>query len=170
LRIRRIHDRYIRRLETEFSVSDKKYRAISSDFSVGGLFVRTNHPFPPDTIIDLTVYLPDGNISRLRGMVRRAYKTPGVAMKNGMGIEFIEKDECYLNFIKSFSEKDIPKTCETGQDQTRQKASEPLTGSIPDFLIIPCPSCGAKNKVNRERLKSAVRCGKCSTPLQIPAV
>jgi ribosomal protein S27E/Tfp pilus assembly protein PilZ len=171
LRSKRKFDRFIRRLETEFSVGDKQYRAISSDFSVGGLFVRTNHAFEPETIIVLTVYLPDGSISKLKGMVRRAYKTPGVAMKNGMGVELIEKDECYLNFIRSFSGKyDPEKKPETCQDQTTQKASESPAASASDFLIIACPNCGVKNKVSRERLNSVVRCGKCSTPLQTAAV
>lgn len=171
MRTKRKYDRFIRRLETEFSVGDKKYRAISSDFSIGGLFVRTNHAFEPDTIIALTVYLPDGSISKLKGMVKRAYKTPGVAMKNGMGVELTEKDECYLNFIRSFSAKyDPEKKPETCHGQTTQKASESPAASAPDFLIISCPNCGVKNKVSREKLNSSVRCGKCSAQLQTAAV
>jgi thioredoxin 2 len=34
-------------------------------------------------------------------------------------------------------------------------------------LVIPCPACGAKNRVPRERLEQGLQpvCGKCKTPL-----
>ncbi|EGJ48668.1 thioredoxin TrxC [Desulfocurvibacter africanus] len=33
-----------------------------------------------------------------------------------------------------------------------------------DGLIVPCPKCGAKNRINPARLDEAV-CGKCKTPI-----
>jgi hypothetical protein len=85
------------------------YRGIACDFSLGGLFLRTGRPFPPETIIDIILYFADGTSSRLKAKVRRALKTPtGKVMgtpkkevKNGMGVEITERDARYLHFIRS---------------------------------------------------------------------
>ncbi|MEK6582230.1 MAG: PilZ domain-containing protein [Nitrospirota bacterium] len=106
---KRQQKRFIFRCETEFSANDATYRGIASDFSLNGIFVRTTHPLVPDTIIDMTVYLPEGMTSKLTGKVKRALKpsigrvvgTPVRAFKHGMGIEIIKKDINYLNFIRS---------------------------------------------------------------------
>ncbi len=75
------------------------YRGISRDFSLNGLFIRTKYPMAPGTIVDITIHLPDGLTSKLKGKVRRTSKNPiGKVMgspvktvKSGMGIEIIEK-------------------------------------------------------------------------------
>ena len=60
-------------------------------------------------IFDVIVHLPDGLTSKLKVKTRRAGKTPygkviGTpvkAIKNGMGVEIIEKDANYLRFFRS---------------------------------------------------------------------
>jgi thioredoxin 2 len=37
-------------------------------------------------------------------------------------------------------------------------------------IVVPCPSCGQKNRLAYERLGDAVRCGSCKKPLTAPAV
>ncbi len=106
---KRKQKRFIKRCEVEFICAGITYNGISSDFSMGGLFIRTNHPLAPDTIFNVKVYLPDGRISKLKVKVRRAWKTatgrvigtPVKEYKNGMGVEISEKDVNYLNFIRS---------------------------------------------------------------------
>ena len=101
--------RYRKRCETEVAVDGVTRRGISSNLSLNGLFVSTNRPFPPDTILDIVIHLPNGSTSKLKGRVRRTLKspigkvirTPVKSLKNGMGIEIIEKDDDYLEFIKS---------------------------------------------------------------------
>lgn len=101
--------RYIRRCETKFSAAGKTFRGFSSDFSAKGLFIRTNHPFTDGTILDIVVHLPDGSLSKLRGEVKRASKTyfgmsigtPSRSLRNGMGIEIIEKDSGYGHLMRS---------------------------------------------------------------------
>src|SRR5512135_3183644 len=96
---KRRHKRIIRRLETEFSANGLAFRGISSDLSRSGVFVRTNNPFPADTLVDLTIHLPGNMVSRLKGSVRRAIKTGQTAFKNGMGMEIVELDQNYVNFL-----------------------------------------------------------------------
>ena len=101
--------RFVKRCEVEFTADGSTYRGISSDFSLTGLFLRTNHPLQAGTVFDLLVYLPDGNSSRLKGKAVRSLKTPlgnvmGTPIKtveNGMGVQLLERDGNYLNFIKS---------------------------------------------------------------------
>jgi hypothetical protein len=98
---KRRHRRIIKRLETEFSANGLAFRGVSSDLSGSGLFVRTNKPFPPDTLVDLTIHLPGDKVSRLKGTVRRAVKTGTTTMKNGMGMEIVEIDHNYVNFLNT---------------------------------------------------------------------
>lgn len=159
---RRRHDRFVRRLETEFSAEGKDYRAISSDFSCSGLFIRTNHPFLPGTPLEMTVHMNDGRASRLKGVVRRALKTPVTGMKNGMGIEITEKDAAYSEFMNTFA-ADCQEPWATGVGEEKPAAE------VPEFVIITCTSCGAKNKIPAAKLSLGPRCGKCRTALPIPA-
>ena len=60
-------------------------------------------------IFDVIVHLPDDLTSKLKVNTRRVGKTPsgkviGIpvkAIKNGMGVEIIEKDANYLHFFRS---------------------------------------------------------------------
>lgn len=168
---KRKHTRFIRRLETEFSAEGKEYRAISSDFSCRGLFIRTNHAFPPGTVLTISVHLPDGITSHLKGKVCRALKTTVVSLKNGMGIELIEKDQQYTDFMLMFTpecdeekeKKNVegPKASPHPSRQHEKAAEQPAA----EFVIIACPACGVKNKVRTERLPHGPKCGKCGTPL-----
>ncbi len=108
---KRQRKRFIKRCEAEFVVNETTYKGISSNFSLNGFFIRTNHPPKPDTILHIVIHLPDGSTSNVKGKVIRAWKTPtgrvmrapiGSSKKNGMGIEIIEKDDNYVHFIKSF--------------------------------------------------------------------
>jgi thioredoxin 2 len=35
-------------------------------------------------------------------------------------------------------------------------------------LLLPCPQCGKRNRLNYERLEQTFRCGNCHTELQLP--
>ena len=146
------HPRFTKRLEARFSSGGMSFAGISSNLSESGLFIRTNRGFAPDTAIDIEMVMPDGKISSLKGLVRRTIKTPMSTLKNGMGVELIEKDAAYINFLKSFTE-------ETETD------TEKITP--PEFQIISCPNCGVKNKVSSEKLSLGPKCGRCGTPLTI---
>jgi len=165
LRSKRKQDRFVRRLETEFSAEGRSYRGISSDFSAGGLFVRTNHAFVPGTIIELTIHLPDGFASTVKGVVKRAMKTPLISLKNGMGIEIIEKDSHYVGFMKTF----MPDyDAGTPQTEAATATAHEQAGAAPDFLIITCANCGVKNKVRTSRMSLGPKCGKCRAELSTP--
>lgn len=167
---KRRHERFIRRLETEFTAENKNYRGISGNLSINGLFLRTNHAFAPGTILDITMHLPDGKTAHLKGKVMRALKTPIVSLKNGMGIELIENDSHYINFMKSFSpdEQEEIAADEIKPDTEPYTKMEKTTESAsPDFLIISCPECSVKNKVHQSKISLYPKCGKCGSLLNM---
>jgi hypothetical protein len=101
--------RYTKRCEVAFSSQNVTVKAIARNFSLSGLFIRTNRPFAPDTMLDMEVYLPDGTTSQLKGTVKWFRKTQGSGMPetqidaliNGMGVAVFEKDAKYLDLISS---------------------------------------------------------------------
>jgi hypothetical protein len=102
---KRRHPRFIKRLETRISMDDTRFLSISGDLSESGLFIRTNRGCNVETPIDIELSLPGNRVSFLKGIVRRTIRTPIPTMKNGMGIEIIEKDKTFIDFIKSVSEE-----------------------------------------------------------------
>lgn len=168
---KRRHERYIRRLELEFSASGKSYRAISSDFSCNGLFIRTNHAFAPGALIQINIYLPDGMTTVLSGVVRRAIKTPTVSLKNGMGIEIVHSDDNFKRFMAA-----IDAGCSGGAFAAERSAGDgsrkpemrvPPKPSADEFLIIACSDCGVKNKLRISNASLNPKCGRCGVALHI---
>jgi len=125
----------------------------------------------PDTLIDIVIHLPGASDVRLKGRVRRTFSNP---VKNGMGIEIIENDPRYINFIKSVfpDVHEEPASGGAKPDTSFQKhihepsPDEPLQ---PEFTIIACQECGVRNKVNKAKLSLGPKCGKCGHPLTYPA-
>lgn len=159
---KRRHERFVRRLETEFSAEGKNYRGISSDFSCSGLFIRTNHAFAPNTMLEIVIHLPDGNSSVLKGRVRRALKTTVVSLKNGMGVELINKDPHYSRFMAAFTPEcgEEPAAGPSRAETVKEPAAEAVV-----FEIVTCVNCNIKNKVNSSKMASGPKCGKCGHPL-----
>lgn len=100
---KRRHQRFIKRLATKFIINNESFTGISSDFSEGGLFIRTNRGCSANHPIEIKIFMPDNSVSSLKGIVRRTTRTPIPSMKNGMGIEIIEKDGVFIDFLKSIN-------------------------------------------------------------------
>ena len=163
---KRKQDRFVRRLETEFSGEGKNYRGISSDLSRNGLFIRTNHAFAPGTIIDIVIHLPGGNSSKLKGTVRRALKTTVVSLKNGMGIELIEKDDFYIKFLDTFfPDEEGPEQQAAGGTLSPETVQEAPIPDPPECMIVVCSNCSVKNRVSSSKAAFGSKCGRCGHPL-----
>ena len=96
--------RFRKRCEIELVTNNTVHRGISTDLSLRGLFIRTNLPFPPDTILDVVLHLSDGLTAKLKVKVKwleKVAEATTIASKHGMGVEIIEKDTNYLRFIAS---------------------------------------------------------------------
>lgn len=98
---KRRHKRIIKRLDVRFSSEGSNFRGTSSNFSEGGLFIRTMKPLPPDTQVEVSIKLPDDTVSKLKGTVRCSLKSLQRAGRSGMGIEISENDRHYVNFLNT---------------------------------------------------------------------
>lgn len=182
MRPRRKHERFVRRLEVEFVYEGRTCRAITSDFSRYGLFIRTNRALVPGTELDIVIHLPNNTTSYMKGMVRRALKTLGVMLKNGMGIELTRRDANYIKFLQEsdpaeqddqpFETAPPPPHASPNQEShhrtehgARSTAHEKPAEPAPEFSILACPSCGAKNKVPAAKITLGPKCGRCKEPL-----
>jgi hypothetical protein len=94
--------------EVDFYTNTGTYRGVSDNFSIDGLFMRTDHLLNPESVVSIIVHLPDRSTSKLKGRVRRVHKVPydvvkpsGQTFKGGMGIEIIERDSNYIAFFLS---------------------------------------------------------------------
>jgi hypothetical protein len=128
----------------------------------------------PDTLIDIVIHLPGASDVKLKGRVRRSVKTPVVSIKNGMGIEILENDPRYINFVRSVypDAGEEPASGGPKPDTSFQKhihEPSPDEPPQPEFTIIACPKCGVRNKVNNAKLSLGPICGRCRHPLSSQA-
>jgi len=102
---KRREDRYKGRFKIEYASGGQTYRGISSDLSLNGLFIRTRNPLTMGTLITMVLHLPGGLTATLKGKVARVLVAPDgtsdISIRNGMGIEIIEKDYNYLRTVMS---------------------------------------------------------------------
>jgi len=106
---RRRQKRHVKRCTIEFISDGQTYRGICRNLSLDGLFIKTSKPLAPEKIIEMIVHLPDDSTSKLTGIVTRVLREPcslileraGIPSKDGMGIQLMEKDANYLNFLTS---------------------------------------------------------------------
>jgi len=106
---KRRQKRFVKRCTAEFASDGKTYTGLCRNLSLDGLFIKTRKPIALEKIIEMIVHLPDGSTSKLTGRVTRASRDPyslileraGIPSKDGMGIQLIEKDSNYLNFVTS---------------------------------------------------------------------
>ncbi|HXX54232.1 MAG TPA: PilZ domain-containing protein [Thermodesulfovibrionales bacterium] len=167
--MRRKNKRVTKRLEVTFFSGGLQFRGISSDLSTNGLFIRTQNGFMPGTLVEIEIYLPHHKVGRLKGIVRRTVKTSLSMVKNGMGVELIEKDQNYLDFVKSIDgedqEQDDRTISQIRQETVRQpgdKVSE-TSGS----RIIVCVNCETKNRIPEGKVSLRAKCGRCGTLLYL---
>lgn len=91
MREKRLYRRFEVECEVEFTANGTVYTGIIQDISLNGLSIRTEHQFTPNTILDIVIELPGNKTSTLKG---KAIRT----IKNGVGVEIIEKDSDYLHY------------------------------------------------------------------------
>jgi hypothetical protein len=100
--MKRLFERFIKRTFVEFGSGDKMHIGIATNFSENGLFIRSQHCFSVDTVLTIVLTYPGGKISTLKGVVKNMRKKTLLKYLNGMGIELLEKDPVYIDYVKTF--------------------------------------------------------------------
>lgn len=167
--MRRRSKRVTKRLEVMFSSGGLQFTGISSDLSSGGLFIRTQNGLMPGTIVEIEIYLPGHKLGRLKGIVRRTVKTSLSMVKNGMGVELIERDPNYLDFVKTINGEDKEQREETGAERGEGKVGHPegKGDEFPDSRIVVCVNCDTKNRIPKGKVPLGAKCGRCGTLLYL---
>jgi len=167
--MRRKSKRVTKRLEVMFSSGGLQFTGISSDLSTDGLFVRTQNGLMPGTIVEIEIYLPQHKLGRLKGIVRRTVKTSFSTVKNGMGVELIEKDQNYLDFVKSIRGEDKVQKEETRTQSREETVSHPegKSNEILGSRIVVCVNCDTKNRIPQGKVSLRAKCGRCGTLLYL---
>ncbi|MEW6586790.1 MAG: PilZ domain-containing protein [Nitrospirota bacterium] len=159
--------RFTKRLEATFSSGQYSFRGILSNVSESGLFIRTNRGFTPGTTVDIELMLPDNQVSRLKGIVRRTIKQSVQSSKNGMGVELIMKDDNFIQFVRSVKLEQPERSEEPVETTASDAGVSPIADSMsaPEFEILSCPVCGVKNKIYTAKRALGPKCGRCGNPL-----
>lgn len=100
---RRKHKRFFKKLMVMIGSGTLHSSGILSDVSRNGMFIRSDRDFTKDMVIDIELLLPDKKVSSLKGIVKRNTKIPGANWLFGSGIEIIEKDDTFHNFLHTLT-------------------------------------------------------------------
>lgn len=130
--------RISKRLDVEYSKEAQKQRGFSKNVSENGAFISSKDSHAPGSVITLTIHLPNDTTSVLQGIVRHVETTPP-GEEGGMGIEFIETDDNFVNFINL------------------------MAGEFPEQQTLICPTCGTELVVagRQGQEPSLPRCKSC---------
>jgi RNase P subunit RPR2 len=162
---RRKTERYIKRLECDFTGAGKTHKGFVSDISEKGLFIRTRRSFKEGSGVDINLYLPDESRSSVSGVVRRALTSEaGALAKNGMGIELLQRDDNYIRLVKEIKGEEEKKRLKRKKPQAREPEKKPE--KKPEKVVVQCAICGVKNAVPRDKLSRGPKCGGCKAPLE----
>ncbi len=82
------------------------------DVSERGLFIKSIRSFPIGEEINLEIFMPDNSIASLKATVRRIVELPEQIRKFGVGVEVLERDMIYKDFLK-FLNRQVKKPVQT---------------------------------------------------------
>jgi len=107
---RRVHTRVMVDIEVDYKSADNFLFAYITDISAMGIFIRTNAPEPPGTVINLRFTPPGGPQLNLEGRVMwvNPYRPGSYDNINpGMGLQFIDlsaaQREQIVNLVRTFA-------------------------------------------------------------------
>jgi len=90
-REKRTRERSRRRISIRYGPDGARHLGYTTDLGEKGLFLQGNTLYPPDTVLYLSLDLPDGTRTA-HGVVRWVKKVPQAfhnTLRGGMGIELI---------------------------------------------------------------------------------
>lgn len=97
---RRASKRHPKRLKVDLkkkSPRSKILKGITENISRKGALIKSTERYPSGTLIDVTLFLPDGSLSTIKGIIRHE-KGNG---HGEMGVEFLEMDDNFVAFMSA---------------------------------------------------------------------
>jgi uncharacterized protein (TIGR02266 family) len=87
-----------------YGIGRATQRGETDNLSEGGLFIRTNAPFPVATRLRLRFETDEGVAVPLRGVVRWTRERAEEGRPSGMGVELIDPHPRYVDFVRRRTE------------------------------------------------------------------
>ena len=84
-----------------------------SELSENGMFVRTMHPRPVDTVVPVTLIIQSMAIKLKAVVARQIEMSPGLFKEPGMGMRFVEISETNRELLRNFIKGQIMKEITT---------------------------------------------------------
>jgi hypothetical protein len=103
----RKHERYATKLKVKINSGGLSFWAITSDISKKGLRIRVNQEFPVNMVLHLDLIMPDGHVSFIKGVVRYVKETHQSKRRFGLGIEIIDDDATFRDYLKELEAKTV---------------------------------------------------------------
>jgi tetratricopeptide (TPR) repeat protein len=120
----RKHPRFMKRLAIKFSINHKIFMGMSGNLSDCGIFIKTNRNFAVDSPIDIELLLPGKQTAFLKGIIKRTSKADLSAVNNGIGIQIIENDKAFMDFVNSIMQRG---EATVGDEPAIQKTDTPYS-------------------------------------------
>ena len=130
------------RVEVEFKNFDQFHREYTKNISQGGLFIKTPNSLPPQTIVEITLKLPE--VEKPLSMVGEVVHVidPETAKSHGwdpgMGIHFVdfeERDHQYLNEYVNQRHQENPQA-ESPDRRRHQRVALRLRVRFPSLEVL----------------------------------
>jgi len=109
---KRCYRRLRKRLQLKFGIDMPNQVAFTEDISLQGICIKTAMVRVPGSRLKIDLMMPDGNVTRLAGVVMWAKKVPPrmlhLVKKCGMGVKIIRVisgEEAYRNFCEEQREQ-----------------------------------------------------------------
>ena len=103
----RQYRRFAAKLMIKITSGSLSFWAITSNISQKGLCIRANQEFPVNKVLDIELIMPDGQISTIKGTVKHVNESPQSQRRFGIGIEIIEDDTTFRNYLHNLEEKTV---------------------------------------------------------------
>ena len=93
-----------------FNDLDELREVYSRDVSEGGIFVKTDQPFPVGSMVQLKICLVHQDLTYVEAEGEVVHVTkPGMDVEAGMGVRFLKVSEEGKKFLKEYVTKKFPK-------------------------------------------------------------
>ncbi len=133
---------------------------MSGNLSESGLFINTNRKFAVDSPIELELLLPGKKTAFLKGIIKRISRAGVSSVKNGLGIQIVENDQTFIDFVKADTCKG---ECFRRDHKAKQKTAT-LSHTDNDTNII-----SRKNTFPEKRRHRRLSVGKITVTTEIAA-
>jgi uncharacterized protein (TIGR02266 family) len=101
---KRKQNRVGRKIKSEVHYDKGMTFSSSQDISHGGIFISTPQTVDIGSIIELSIYIPESEPIKIKGVVRWTRDEESGDKRAGFGIEFVDANEDELKMIKKIIE------------------------------------------------------------------